>query len=125
MIRFYRDNARWLMAGLMLAFFSSFGQTFFISLFAGQIKEIYGLSDGGWGGIYTLGTLISAALLIQAGGLADTVALRRLTVIVLLLFAVAAGGMALGTSVFFLIGLIQRGWIGPHETPLERRRAMP
>ena len=106
MIRFYRDNARWLMAGLVLAFFSSFGQTFFISLFASQIKQTYGLSDGGWGGIYTLGTLTSAALLIQAGGLADTVTLRRLTVIVLLLFAVVAGGMALGSSVVVLVGLI-------------------
>ncbi len=38
MARFYRDNGRWLLAGLMLAFCSSFGQTFFISLFAGQIK---------------------------------------------------------------------------------------
>jgi MFS family permease len=106
MTRFYRDNARWLMAGLMLAFCSSFGQTFFISLFASQIKEVYGLSDGSWGGIYTLGTLISAALLIQAGGLADTIALWRLTVIVLLLFAVAAGGMAFGTSAIILVGLI-------------------
>ncbi len=37
MARFYRDNARWLMAGLVLTLCSSFGQTFFISLFAGQI----------------------------------------------------------------------------------------
>ncbi len=39
--RFYRDNARWLMAGLMLTLCSSFGQTFFISLFAGQIKSAH------------------------------------------------------------------------------------
>ena len=38
MLRFYRENARWLLAGLVLALGSSFGQTFFISLFAGQIK---------------------------------------------------------------------------------------
>ncbi len=38
MARFYRDNGRWLLAGLLLAIFSSFGQTYFISLFAGQIK---------------------------------------------------------------------------------------
>ncbi len=88
MARFYRDNSRWLLAGLMLAFCSSFGQTFFISLFAGQIKAAYGLSDGGWGSIYTVATLISAALLIQAGGLADTVPLRRLALMVLGLYAV-------------------------------------
>ncbi|HEY5719853.1 MAG TPA: MFS transporter, partial [Gammaproteobacteria bacterium] len=46
--RFFRDNARWLMAGFTLTLCSSFGQTFFISLFAGEIKAVYGLSDGGW-----------------------------------------------------------------------------
>jgi MFS family permease len=104
--RFYRDNARWLIAGMMLALCSSFGQTFFISLFAGQIKATYGLSDGGWGGIYTLSTLISAALLIQAGGLADTVPMRRLTLMVLGLYILVALGMALNRSVVMLIVLV-------------------
>ena len=31
---FVRENLRWLLAGLLLTFFSSFGQTFFISLVA-------------------------------------------------------------------------------------------
>ena len=106
MARFYRDNARWLTAGLMLALCSSFGQTFFISLFAGQIKAAYGLSDGGWGGIYTVATLISAALLIEAGGLADTVPLRRLALIVVGLYVVVAAGMAFNTSIWGLVALI-------------------
>ena len=106
MARFYRDNARWLLAGLMLTFCSSFGQTFFISLFAGQIKAVYGLSDGGWGSIYTVATLTSAALLIQAGGLADTVPLRRLALMVLGLYAVVAAGMAFNTSAWGLVALI-------------------
>ena len=106
MTRFYRDNARWLMAGLMLALCSSFGQTFFISLFASQIKAVYGLTDGGWGGIYTVATLISAALLIQAGGLADTVPIRRLTLMVLALYLVVVAGMALNTSTLVLVTLI-------------------
>jgi MFS family permease len=106
MARFYRDNARWLTAGLLMALCSSFGQTFFISLFAGHIKTTYGLTDGGWGGIYTVATLTSAALLIQAGGLADTVPLRRLALMVLGLFAVVAAGMALNTSAFVLVALI-------------------
>ncbi len=106
MARFYRDNARWLTAGLMLALCSSFGQTFFISLFAGQIKTAYGLSDGGWGSIYTVATLISAALLIQAGGLADTVPLRRLALMVLGLYVVVAAGMAFNTSIWGLVALI-------------------
>jgi sugar phosphate permease len=106
MTGFYRDNARWLTAGLMLALCSSFGQTFFISLFAGHIKAAYGLTDGGWGGIYTVATLTSAALLIQAGGLADTLPLTRLTLMVLGLFMAAAAGMALNTSTIVLVALI-------------------
>lgn len=106
MTGFYRENARWLTAGLILALCSSFGQTFFISLFAGNIKAAYGLTDGGWGGIYTVATLTSAALLIQAGGLADTVPLRRLTLLVLGLFAAVAAGMALNGSVVVLVFLI-------------------
>ncbi len=104
--RFYRDNARWLAAGLMLTLCSSFGQTFFISLFAGHIKAVYGLTDGGWGSIYTVATLTSAAVLIQAGGLADTVPLRRLTLLVLALYVVVAAGMALNSSVLLLVVLI-------------------
>ncbi len=106
MLRFYRDNARWLMAGLVLALCSSFGQTFFISLFAGHIKEIYGLTDGSWGSIYTVATLISAAVLIQAGGLADTMPLKRLTLLVLALYLAVALGMMVNRSVLILVLLI-------------------
>lgn len=33
-LTFVRDNARWLGGGFLLTFFSSYGQTFFISLSA-------------------------------------------------------------------------------------------
>jgi MFS family permease len=103
---FYRDNARWLLAGLILTLCSSFGQTFFISLFAAEIKAVHGLTDGGWGGIYTIATLASAALLVQAGALADTMGLRRLTLMVLGLFVVVALGMALNGSALVLVALV-------------------
>ncbi len=100
--RFYRDNARWLGAGFGLTFASSFGQTFFIALFAGEIRAEFGLSDGAWGGIYMAATLLSAALLAQAGALADRVALSRLALAAMLLYALAALTMALGQSVWLL-----------------------
>ena len=59
-LAFLRDNAPWLTAGVLLTFLSSFGQTFFISIFAGHIREAFDLSHGQWGGIYTLGTTASA-----------------------------------------------------------------
>ena len=97
-LRFYRDNARWLGAGLALTFASSFGQTFFISLAAGEIRAVHGLSDGGWGALYTVATLSSAAVLFQAGALADRLPLHRLAPLVLLVYALAAGTMALSLA---------------------------
>jgi len=68
-LAFLRLNGRWLSAGALLALMSSFGQTFFISVFAGEIREEFALSHSAWGGIYTLGTAVSAVLMVWAGGL--------------------------------------------------------
>ncbi len=102
MLRFLAENRRWLATGLLLAFGSSFGQTYFISLFAGQIRAEYGLSDGDWGLLYTLATLSSAILLVGRGSLADTMPLSRLAPIIGTLYAAAAALMALGWSVWSL-----------------------
>ena len=55
--RFLRDNARFLTAGSLISFTSSYGQTYFIAIFAAQIMATYGLSDGQWGLLYTLHSL--------------------------------------------------------------------
>lgn len=100
---FIRENARWLATGLLLSVGSSFGQTYFISIFAGEIRDAYGLTDGQWGGIYTIATVASACLLILFGGRADTVPLSRLAVLVAGVFAVACVLMAIGSSVWVLL----------------------
>ncbi len=100
---FVRENSRWLATGLLLTLGSSFGQTYFISLFAGEIREAYGLSDGQWGGIYTIATMTSAFLLIGFGGRADTMPLSRLALIVTAMFAFAACLMAIGSSIWTLL----------------------
>jgi len=81
---FLRQNGRWLGAGALLTFLSSFGQTYFISIFADEIRGAYGLSHGAWGGIYTLGTSVSAAVMIWAGGLTDRFRVRVLGAVVLI-----------------------------------------
>lgn len=103
---FYRANARWLAAGLLCTLGSSFGQTFFISLFAGEIMATHGLSDGEWGALYTGATLLSAAVLVQAGRLADIWPLERLALVILLLFAAVCAGMALNHSLVVLFVLV-------------------
>lgn len=88
---FLTANAPWLAAGALMTFSSSFGQTFFIALFAGEIRAEFGLSHGDWGGIYTLGTLMSAALMVWAGGLTDRVRARTLCTGLMVGFAGVCG----------------------------------
>lgn len=99
---FVIENRRWLATGAVLTFGSSFGQTWFISLFAGEVRGASGLSDGDWGGLYTVATLASAALLLSRGGLADTMPLNRLVVLISGLFALACLGIAFGQSIWIL-----------------------
>ncbi|MCX7558236.1 MFS transporter [Sulfitobacter sp. F26204] len=103
---FIRRNWLFLLAGFLLTFTSSYGQTYFISLFAAEIKIGYGLSDGQWGGIYTIGTTMSAVAMIWAGVLTDQFRVRTLAVGVMLSLAVACIAMALNTSWVLLILVI-------------------
>jgi MFS family permease len=75
-LRFIADNPRLLTVGFLLAFSSSFGQTYFIALFGGRIRADLGLSHGEFGGIYALATLASAMTLIWAGRKIDHIALE-------------------------------------------------
>jgi sugar phosphate permease len=100
--RFLRANAPWLGSGVLMTLASSFGQTFFIALFAGEIRAAFGLSHGAWGGIYTIGTLASAALMLQMGALTDRTPPRRLTTAILLIFAAVCVGMAVVPAAWLL-----------------------
>ncbi len=111
---FLVENAPWLAAGALLAFLSSFGQTFFISLFAGEIRAEFDLSHGQWGGIYSLGTTLSAAVMVWAGGLTDLFRARVLGSIVLVMLAFACLSMAMSTvwllpAVIFALRLTGQG----------------
>jgi MFS family permease len=103
MLSFLVQNARWLGAGALLTLASGFGQTWFIALFAGFIKDEHGLSDGAWGSLYTIATLAAAALMFWRGGLADRMPLGRLAPATAAVFALAALGFALGSSIAVLL----------------------
>ena len=86
----------------MLTLSSSFGQTFFISIFAGEIRGEFGLSHGAWGGIYTIGTLASAVVMLWAGGLTDRFRVRHLSAVVLVLLATLCLAMATTPAAWML-----------------------
>ena len=93
-LRFIRENLPFLGTGVLLSFLSSFGQTFFISIFGGEIREAFGLTNGDWGLIYMIGTGASAVVMVFAGGLADKFRVRSLGIVVILLLASACLFMA-------------------------------
>ncbi|PWR02897.1 MFS transporter [Meridianimarinicoccus roseus] len=103
---FLRENAPWLTAGLLLAFSSSYGQTYFISLFAGEIMETFGLTHGQWGSIYGAGTLLSAGLMIFVGGVTDRFRVRALGAVILTCLAGACLSMSAVSAVWMLVPVI-------------------
>ncbi|GAB5433986.1 MAG: MFS transporter [Epibacterium sp.] len=99
---FLLRNAPYLSAGVLLTFLSSFGQTFFISVFAGPIQAEFGLSHAGWGAIYMVGTTASALVMVAAGGLSDVLRVRQLGAFVLCGLAAACVLMALNRNYWVL-----------------------
>ncbi|MCO4847699.1 MAG: MFS transporter [Yoonia sp.] len=105
-IQFIRDNAPFLLAGALLSFLSSFGQTFFIAIFGGEIREAYGLSNGDWGLLYMIATGASAVTMVFAGGLADLFRVRSLGIGVVLALGAACIAMSVNTSMAGLVLVI-------------------
>lgn len=105
-LRFIRDNARFLTAGIVISFSSSYGQTYFISIFAAQIMAAYSLTDGQWGAIYTVATTLSAIAMFWAGATTDHHRVRILAWIVMPGLALVCAAMAVNTWVLGLVGIV-------------------
>ena len=69
--------------GVLLIFSSSIGQTFFISLFSGEIRNEFNLSHGTFGIFYSIATLMSAIVFFWLGKFADHFNLTHLALITL------------------------------------------
>ncbi|MDP6969671.1 MAG: MFS transporter [Gammaproteobacteria bacterium] len=98
-----RDHTRFAGFGLIIAFTSSFGQTYFIGIFGQPIQQDFGLSHTQWGGIYMAGTLLSALLLPVTGKWIDQIALPRYTLLVLLLLVLACLFITQVHSIWWLV----------------------
>ena len=103
MITFLRDNIRWIAGGLLLTFFSSFGQTFFIGLSGEELRSKFGLSDGEFGGLYMIATIGSAATLPFLGRTLDKMPGWKVARFVIPGLAFACILMALAPNLIFLI----------------------
>ena len=124
---FIRSNIAWLSAGFILALNSSFGQTFFISIFAGKIQTYFNLTHGDWGLIYMTGTLASAIVMIWAGTSSDIFRARSIGALVLIGLGISTLLMALNPVVWvlpliiFLLRFLGQGML-PHISSVSMSR---
>ncbi len=68
---FLRDHFREVSFGWLLTFYSSFGQTFYISLFVPFLLTELEISKGLFGGIYAAATVIASFILLGIGSRVD------------------------------------------------------
>ncbi len=83
MFALLKKEWRLIFFGVLMTFASAPGQTFFISLFSGELRSTLGISHGEFGSYYSMGTLLSAAIVIWSGALIDKVDLRYFSVAIL------------------------------------------
>jgi len=106
---FFRAETPFLGFGASLAFLSSFGQTFYLSLFVPFLLLEFGLGNTEFGALYAAATLGSALLLPWTGGWMDRVSLARLNLGVVGLIAgsalLLAGSFHLSILVLAILGL--------------------
>ena len=77
LLQFAIRYKRLVLFGFALTFFSSFGQTFLVSLFVPGFLDSFGISNTYFGSLYSAATLGSAFVLAWAGALIDKVPLKR------------------------------------------------
>ena len=97
--KFLTRHPRLLSFGVLLTLFSSFGQTFLISVFVPQILADFSLNSGQFGTLYAGATLCSAASLPFFGKLLDRSDLGRYTLAVGLALACSCWLLALAPNV--------------------------
>ena len=100
---FVSQNSRLLLFGIIMSFTSSFGQTFFISLFGPSIQFEFGLSHTSWGTIYLIGTLLSAIILTYSGSLIDYYRLNFYTYFSVIALVFSCFFISIVSGYFFLI----------------------
>ena len=62
MKKFFLHDPSLLVYGFAMVFFASYGQTFYIALFNEDIRNVYKITDGEFGLVYAIATLVSSFL---------------------------------------------------------------
>lgn len=100
--RFVRKAPALVAFGAALTLFSSFGQTFLVSLFVPALQAEFGFSEARFGVLYSLATLASGLLLPLAGRGIDRWPLHQVTAGVIGLMVVSALALAAAWQLWVL-----------------------
>ena len=92
MKRFFFHDPYLLIYGFVIVFFGSYGQTFYIALFNEDIRNFYNLTDGQFGFVYAVATLVSSFLFINFAKLIDKIELRIYSTLIIIGLALACIG---------------------------------
>lgn len=112
-LQFVLGNKRLLNFGFLFNLFSSFGQTFFISLFVPFWVEAIHITNAALGSLYASVTIVSAFLLSLSGGYIDRMPLKKYGLIVFsgLMISVVLLSQA-NHLIVLAIGLLLVRWFG-------------
>jgi len=106
-IKFFLKNKRLISFGFILTFFSSFGQTFLLSLYVPKIINDFELTNSYFGGLYAIATVSSSFILAYVGKLIDHTDLRKYTLYSAFLLMLSSLMMAFSTNIFMIfLGLL-------------------
>jgi MFS family permease len=101
-IRFLASDPRFLAFGFLLAFASSFGQTYYIAMYSGEIRTAFDLTHGGFGTVYSIATGASGMLLVWVGRTLDSADLKIYAAVICSGLALACLAMASAPHVVLL-----------------------
>ncbi len=83
--------------------FSSFGQTFYIALSTGQIRQAFGLTSGEYGSIYMVATLASAMIFPFVGQIVDRFSMVKVVTITTTMLGLACVMLAKAQFLWMLL----------------------
>ena len=99
---FLKKNFKKVSFGWVLTFLSSFGQTFLISLYVPEIVRDFQITEGTFGAIYAICTVISSFIMLSLGHLVDHKPAKLVTAYTILTLAISTILLGLSNNIALL-----------------------
>ena len=101
-LKFIRYNFKPLSYGWVLTFLSSFGQTYLISLYVIHITKTFEITEGYFGAIYAICTVLSSIIMLSIGHTVDHISVKKVSFFTILLLALCCILMGFSYHIAFV-----------------------